>query len=214
MIDSGWTGSRYVNGDAWPQDFIESCSGTYGNGGVDNIAADSQNLAVFAGHGNVGLLAFSHKRDNVCSVDFSSDMRLGSMSGATAAVAMYLSCDALQVSSLPNEANWQWVRQQLGWTNTIGIGDDEPAWVFNATSQQCYPFFGCFAAYTNADAWLAVMDEGGRHPIAVSYATGETSCWYLHDTAKLKDNLFNYPRGSGPSCGAGQPGFYYCYETV
>jgi hypothetical protein len=203
MISDGWTGERWVNGDAWPQDFLESCSSTYGTGGLDGSYSDTKSLAVFAGHGNVGRLAYGYKHDNRCTVDFSSNMRLGSMGGDTAAVGMWLICDALQVASLPSEANFQWLRQQLGWTNTIAIGDNEPRDFFNLTSAQ-----------TNADAWLSTMDGGGRHPIVVSYAANQSDCWTVHDNAKLKDNVYTSERSGSPACGQGQPAFWYCYETI
>jgi hypothetical protein len=151
------------------------------------------------------------------NVDFSSTMRLGSMAGEVAAVAMWLSCDALQVASLPNEANFQWLRQQLGWTNTIGIGNDDAYDFYIATgghgvfNQQCL----CIEwvnAQTNADAWLTNMDGDGRDPIAVSYGTNSSNCWSIHDSAKLADDVYNTARPGYPTCGQGQPAFYYCYE--
>src|SRR4051794_7537075 len=39
---TGWSGSRFVNALAWPQDFIESCSSSFGAGGLDDIFADSR----------------------------------------------------------------------------------------------------------------------------------------------------------------------------
>ncbi len=212
MWSFGWAGDRWVNTDAWPQDFVESCSGTYGSAGDDDVTSDTKSLAVFAGHGNIGLLAYGHKHASRCNVDFSANMRLGSMGGDTAAVGMWLICDALEESSLPSEANSQWLRQQLGWTNLIGIGDDEPEDFFLDTwTMTVTPFL---PGKANSDAWLSRMDGGGRHPMVVSYGSTESGCWNVHDGARLGDNVFTTERPSSPACQQGLPAFYYCYETI
>jgi len=221
MSAAGWTGERWMNANAWPQDFMESCSTTYGSDGSDNLYADTKSVAVYAGHGNVGLLAYGYKHSNRCTVDFSSNMRLGSMGGDIAAVAIWLVCDALQVASLPAEANYQWTRQQLGWTNTIAIDNWEPSVFFDLTGTHLEGI-GVFPPVplvlvpgaTNADAWLAVMGDDGRHPIAVSYGSSSSGCWTIHDNAKLKDDTYTSARPGSPTCGQGQPAFWYCYETI
>lgn len=217
LQDSNWTGSRFVNPNAWPQDFIESCSTSFGSGGLDSSAADNGTLAVFAGHGGPGIINFGYPRSGRCNVDFSSNMRLGSMSGNDAGYAMYLQCDGLTVASLPNEANFQWLRQQLGWTNTIPIDDDEPYDFFLATGGHAVFDIGCWClvwvpGQSNADAWLTTMDGGGRDPIVVSYGTSSSNCWDVHDDAQLKDAVLLSSRSGAPSCSQSQPAFWYCYE--
>jgi hypothetical protein len=202
LDSSSWTGARWVNGSAWPSDFIESCSATYGVGG-DGAQADTKSLAVFAGHGSTGLLSFGHKKNNVCNVDFSANMRLGSMAGATAAVGMWLGCDALKITSLGTEAHHQWMRQQLGWNNTIAIGDNEPRDFFNATDVK-----------TNARAWLDQMDGSGREPVVYTQGTTSDGCWSVHNSASLKNNVYTSARGGGPSCGGPMPASWYCWEWI
>lgn len=222
MVTSGWTGERWVNGDAWPQDFIESCSSTYGPG-ADDLYADSKSVAVFAGHGNVGLLGYGYKNAGLCTVDFKPNMRLGSMGGDTAAIAMYLGCDALLASSLSHAANYQWLRQQLGWQNTIAIDSTEVGTFFDRTGTVLLnvppttipPLPPTVSpGDSNADAWLSIMGIGSRQSIVVSYGTDSSSCWTVHDGARLKDNTYTSERPSNPSCGHSQPSFYYCYETL
>jgi hypothetical protein len=35
LDNAGWSGQRWVNADAWPQDFQEACSSDYEPGGLD-----------------------------------------------------------------------------------------------------------------------------------------------------------------------------------
>jgi hypothetical protein len=124
---AGWTGSRWVNEDAWPQDFVESCSASYGPGGLDEDYADNVTLSVFRGHGSAGFLGFGYPHDSWCGVTMRVHMRLGSMDGRHAAVAVYLSCRTMKVSKLPNGPNYNWLRQQFGFNNDIGLAANEPA---------------------------------------------------------------------------------------
>src|SRR5882757_7363484 len=41
----GWTGTRWSNANAWPEDFIERDLG-----GIDHVAGDASTLSVYAGH--------------------------------------------------------------------------------------------------------------------------------------------------------------------
>lgn len=205
----GWTGSRFTEFSAWPQDFWESCSSAYGTNGDDSLYGDAHTLSVFAGHGNAHLLAFSSTGNGgtfngsaTCNVNMTSNMRLGEMSGAQAAFGMWLVCSALQSSELGSNM-WQSLRQQAGWQNSISIGDNEPRDFYNATNSK-----------TNANAWLDQMSSGGRNAILATFSgISVDDCWSVHNTAKLKGNIFNSPRNNGTSCGGGQPRYYYCYQA-
>ena len=136
-----------------------------------------------------------------CVVNMTNNMRLGTMSGASATFGMWLVCDAVQSSELGSNM-WQSLRQQAGWQNTISIGDNEPRDFYNATS-----------AKTNVNAWLDQMSSGGRDAILATFSSVSVNdCWNVHNAAKLKGNVFNTPRNNGASCGGGQPGYFFCYS--
>lgn len=206
---SGWTGSRFTEFSAWPQDFWESCSTTYGTSGVDSFYADAHTLAVYAGHGSAHRVYFSSTGNGGtyggaprCFIDMTQNMRLGNMAGASAAFGMWLACEVIQSSEL-GSAMWQSLRQQASWQNSIAIGDDEPRDFFNATS-----------AKNNVNAWLDQMSSGGRDAILATFSSiSGTDCWNVHNAAKLKGNVWNTPRNNGAACGGGQPLYYYCYSS-
>lgn len=203
LNSAGWTGSRFTNSSAFPQDFWEACSSTYGTGGLDSSYGDSKLLSVFAGHGSAHTIYFGYPHNGQCNVNFTNNMRLGEMSGASAAFGMWLACDVIQSSEL-GSAMYQRLRQQASWQNTISIGDNEPRDFFNATSTK-----------TNADAWIDQMSTGGRDAIISTFSsTSAANCWAVHDAAKLKGNVYNSTLGGGPSCGGAQTLYYYCFEHL
>ena len=216
LNNAGWTGQRWVNADAWPTDFREACHPGYGEpDGQDDEYADTKSLAVFAGHGAPNRISYGYSHEGNCDTYFGSEMRLGSMAGAVAAHAIWLNCDALRISGLASGPNWQWLWQQFGFRNTIGIDSDQPSAFFAMTGQRNGGKFGTLPAATNAQAWLVVMDDDGRQPIAVSYGSNSSGCWAVHDGHKLKEDVGNFPRQNvipGPSCLEEQPAFHYCYE--
>ncbi len=197
MNNHGWTGSRFTDASSWPTDFTEACSSKYGQGG-DSTYADNNWLAVFAGHGLQGLLAWGFPHDNMCTLDFAANIRLGQMAGARANFGMYLACDVLAPSSLVTEGNNEWLLQQFSFAGTIGIDDDDMAEFFDDT-----------AGNTNADAWLNDMPTSA---IVVSYDDySENNCWLVNNSADLV-NGWGGQRGGPPACGAGLNGYWYCYE--
>jgi hypothetical protein len=211
---NGWTGSRFVNSAAWPQDFIESCSSSFGTGGLDQFFADSATLSVYAGHGNRGLLQFGFRRNNTCFVDFSANMRLGSMAGAHSVFAMWVTSCTLNTDSLVAEANFQWERQQFGYHNSPSVKDDQPRSFYNRT-----------LASNNKNAWLNEMEDkpgwftGDNSPIVVTYGSTQPECASFHNNslglrALIRTGQINDPgirRGGGPTCQQGQPFFWFCW---
>src|ERR1700738_1337337 len=83
MRGDGWTGSRYVNAPAWPQDYRDK---SVDNNGVDHRYGDAASVAVFAGHGAAGFITF-RPRLQTCTASAGSNMALGfgSTGGAAAA---------------------------------------------------------------------------------------------------------------------------------
>ena len=130
MRGDGWTGSRYVNELAWPQDYRDK---SLDSNGLDDVYGDAASVTVFAGHGNAGFLTF-RPRNGTCTASAGANMALGNGStGGAAIVGIWQSCDMF-ATGLLDEANSLYrrmnIRQSLGWLNTIGIGDDEPREVF------------------------------------------------------------------------------------
>lgn len=198
-----WSGSRFVNGSAWPQDFWEACSSVYGSGGLDSYYGDTGILSVYAGHGSPHTVYFGYAHNSACYTDFSANSRLGEMSGGGAAFGMWLACEVIQSSELGSNM-YQRLRQQASWQNSIGIGDDEPRDFYNATNTK-----------TNADAWLDQMSSGGRDAIISTFSSWSVDdCWAVHDSAQLRNDVYNSTMGGGPSCEGGQTYYYYCYEHL
>jgi hypothetical protein len=209
--DSWWSGSRYVNVQAWPHDLVEACSSGIFGAGLDSTYGDTRELTVYAGHGNSGALQWGYKRNGMCAVDFASSgnvgavgvMRLGQMSGATTVAAMWLTSCTLKRDRLASKANFQWVRQQFGYHNSPSIGDDTPS-----------EFYIGVWPTSNKDSWLDHMEDkpglwtGDNSPIVVSYGETAAEATSTHNGACLKRQIL-FHRTGGPSCGKGPPLFFF-----
>jgi len=196
MRADGWTGSRFVNELAWPQDYRDV---TLDTNGLDSRYGDAATLTVFAGHGNAGLLTF-RPRLGVCTADAGVNMALGfGSTGGTAAIGIWLSCDMFNTGLL-DESNSNYrrmnIRQSLGWLNTIGIGDDEPRDFYNATRST-----------SNKDAWLRQMQGDGRQPIVLTATTASSAstCWFFHGRESLGQGVVDHLDGNWA---------YRCWEWI
>lgn len=196
MRADGWTGARYVNDLAWPQDYRDKALDT---NGLDAVYGDAASVTVFAGHGNAGLLTF-RPRLGVCTAKAGSNMALGfGSTGGAAAIGIWLSCDMLN-SGLLDESSSNYrrmnIRQSLGWLNTIGIGDDEPRYFYNATRST-----------SNKDAWLRQMQGDGRQPIVLTATTanGASTCWFFHSRESLGQGAVDHLDGNWA---------YRCWEWI
>lgn len=204
LTGAGWTGSRWVNSNSWPQDFMESCGDPmYGSGGGDNGEADSKTLAVFSGHGNKGVLAYGTIHGGVCAISLGTNIRLGSMGGAQNVTSIYATCCTLAADSLGAQANNEWNRQQLGFHDTSEIGNGDVGNFFNGS-----------ATGSNKNAWFNHLEDrpgwftGDNSPMVWSAGANSTEAASVENTASLRQQIFQTPRGSGPICGAGQPAFW------
>ncbi|HEX4406958.1 MAG TPA: hypothetical protein VH560_19100 [Polyangia bacterium] len=199
-----WSGERWVNGDAWPQDFMEECSSNFGPNGFDQYEADNANFSVFSGHGNTGLIAWGTPHDGVCAMTLAGGVRLGSMSGAMSATSVYASCCTLNANSLTSQANFEWTRQQLGFHDTCEIGDTDVSDFFDNTYET-----------SNKNAWFNHLEDrpgwftGDNSPVVWSAGVNSTEAGNVENTASLRQQIYVTPRGSGPSCNQGQPAFWY-----
>jgi hypothetical protein len=213
LINLGWAGQRWTEGDAWPQDWREACSSSFGAGGLDSTWADTKLLAIYAGHGRVGggNLNFGFAHDGECDNWLGNNSRLGAMSGAGAAYAAYLTSCTLKTTTLVSHANFQWVHQNLGFHNSPSIhGSAATAW------------FQCTSTNSNTDCWLSAMepDQNGdddNSPIVVSYGVNADEAAEKRDYARLKGQYpssWMVPRGGGPACGAAPPVFWYNWIRI
>lgn len=196
MRGDGWTGSRFVNNLAWPQDYHDR---SLEANGLDHMYGDAASVTVFAGHGNAGLLTF-RPRLGSCTASAGTDMALGfGSTGASAAVGIWLSCDML-ASGLLDEASSSYrqmnIRQSLGWLNSISIGDDEARDFYNATR-----------SISNKDAWLRQMQGDGRQPIVLTATTASdaSTCWFFHGREALGQGVIDHLGGNWG---------YRCWEWI
>ena len=217
MFDaSGFTGRRFANSSAWPQDLMESCSSKYGFRGLDSTYSDTADFVVVAGHGNTGFLAWGYKREDLCTVDLgkSSDLssrgeaRLGQMDGARASVGMWLTCCTLKKESLSAHANFQWLKQQLGFH-----GESDFNW------HQPVEFIQNNAFESNKQSWLDSMEDrpgwftGSNSAIVVSYGKTSAEATDYHNNLATMRNVA-FPRSGGPACTKGPPSFKYVYTLL
>lgn len=196
LADDGWTGSRFVNAGAWPQDFYEA---TFPNlGGLDSSFGDTKLLSVYAGHGNRGLLQFGFPRNNRCLVRLNTETRLGTAAGDQAAYAMYVTSCTINTDSLALHFNNQ-IRQSFGYHNSPSVKDNQPRDFFEATSN-----------LRNTRAWLEEMEDrpgwftGDNSPIALTFGLDQNHCFSVQSNAKMRAGLF---LSTAP-----EPHTWFCFE--
>lgn len=196
MLADGWSGARYVNADAWPQDYHDKLLDA---GGLDEFYGDASSLTLFAGHGGAGLLTF-RPRDSVCTSQAGTNMALGhGSSGAQSAIGIWLSCEMLN-SGLLDEPTSAYrsmnLRQSLGWINSIAIGDHEARDFYNSSK-----------SLPNKDAWLRQMQGSGRQPMVLSATTASdaSTCWFYHGRESLGQRVVDSLSGNWG---------YRCWEWI
>ncbi len=194
LNSNGWSGQRWTNPNAWPQDYYESTMAALS--GVDNLYGDNALLTVYAGHGNRALLQFGFMRNSRCLVNLETQVRLGLQGGARAVYAVYVTSCTLNLDSLSRNFNHE-IRQQFGYHNSPSVKDDQPRDFFDATSGK-----------TNARAWIDEMEDrpgwftGDNSPITLTHGLDASHCQWVRDTAKLRANVLNYapPKPWGYFC--------------
>jgi hypothetical protein len=180
MRADGWSGNRFVNASAWPQDYRDK---SLDAGGLDDAYGDANSLTLFAGHGGSGLLTF-RPRNGVCTASAGNDMALGNGStGGLGTIGIWLSCEMLAGGLLDEgDAGYRRMnlRQSMGWTNSIAIGDDEARDFYNSSK-----------TLPNKDAWIRQMQSGGRKPMVLSAttATDAATCWAFHGSQSLGQHV-------------------------
>lgn len=197
MRSDGWTGSRYVNASAWPQDFRDLALDS--TNGLDHYYGDASTLSVFAGHGGPGLLTF-RPRNGICTTSAGTNMAFGyGSTGGNTAVGIWLSCEMLGTGLLDESTSAYRrmnIRQSLGWINSIGIGDNEARDFYTATR-----------TISNKDAWLNEMQGNGRKPIVLTATTSSSAstCWFFHERESLGKKVVDHLNGNWA---------YRCWEWI
>lgn len=196
MNADGWSGSRYVNASAWPQDFRDKA---FDAGGLDDSYGDARSVTLFAGHGGAGLLTF-RPRNGTCTAQSAANMWLGwGSTGGQGTVGIWLSCEMMSSGLL--DESWSAyrdmnLRQSLGWINSIAIGDDEARDFYNSSK-----------SLANKDAWLRQMQGNGRQPLALTAttATDASTCWFYHGRESLGEHVVDTLSGNWG---------YRCWEWI
>lgn len=196
MRDDGWTGARYTNSLAWPQDYRDQALDA---AGLDHFYGDAASVTVFAGHGNAGLLTF-RPRNGVCTANAGVNMALGPGStGGQSVIGVWLSSFMFNTGLL--DEPWSTyqrmnLRQSLGWINSPWIGDHEPRDFYNSSR-----------TISNKDAWLRQMQGGGRQPLVLSATTASdaATCWLFHGRQALGQRVVDPLPGNW---------VYRCWEWI
>ena len=184
-LDSdGWSGTRWTNANAWPEDYIEQ-----NLGGIDHLTSDAKSLAVYAGHGNRGLIQFGFQRNGRCTVDTDDDMRLGTQGGNDASFMMYVTSCTIHTDSLSKHFDQQ-IRQSFGYHNSPSVKDNQPREFYKDTDNA-----------DNVVAWREEMEDrpgwftGDNSPITLTFGTDSSHCQTVKNTARLRDRdlLTNAP---------------------
>lgn len=177
LLGDGWTGQRFTNVNAFPQDFFEQTFA--GLNGIDGTFGDSKTLAAYAGHGGRARLQFGFMRQNRCLVTLDTQARLGTGAGDDAAYAMYVTSCTVNLDSLSRHFNNQ-VRQVFGYHNSPSVKDDQPRDFYEETDD-----------LDNAHAWVEEMEDrpgwftGDNSPIVLTFGTSASHCASVRDSAKL-----------------------------
>lgn len=181
LVDEGWTGFRFTNSLAFPQDFIEQTFA--GQSGLDGGFGDANTLTVYAGHGNRALLQFGFQRLGRCTLTLDGNARLGTLAGDDAAYAMWVTSCTVNTDSLARHFD-QAIRQTFGYHNSPPVKDDQPRDFFEETDD-----------IDNAHAWIEEMEDrpgwftGDNSPITLTFGVDANHCQFVRDTARLFDRI-------------------------
>lgn len=193
LNNDGWTGTRWTNVNAWPEDYIEQ-----NFGGIDHVTSDSRTLAVYAGHGNRALIQFGFQRNGICTVSMDASARLGAQGGNDASYMMYVTSCTINLDSLSRHFD-QEIRQSFGYHNSPSVKDNQPREFYKETD-----------SVDNYVAWREEMEDrpgwftGDNSPITLTFGLDSAHCNTVRNGARLRDE--NY-LSNAPT-----PDTWYCYN--
>lgn len=178
LNSDGWTGTRWTNVNAWPEDFIERDFG-----GIDDQAGDNALFSIYAGHGNRALLQWGFRRNGRCTITLDGNARQGRQGGDRAAYMMYVTSCTINTDSIARHFD-QEVRQSFGYHNSPPVKDNQPRDFFEATN-----------SLRNSRAWIEEMEDrpgwftGDNSPIALTFGLDSSHCGWVQDTARLRGGV-------------------------
>ncbi len=173
----GWTGQYWSKDNAWPIDLID-CT----KGGDDCHQADTANLAVFNGHGNVDDLAFSHSAWGVCDAGVwdpmgaTSNIAIGLPSGVgKASMMIAATCCYMRIDTVSAIATF-------GGTQILGFGG-----VSSFDSGMVGNFFSS-SFVNNSRAWVTQMEDKPGWFTGDNTTVAVTRGWNMTDANNNKNN--------------------------
>lgn len=212
LDDAGWEGLRFVGANSWAEDFQDPSTNPLG---LDGVYGDTARLAMYAGHGNVGLLQWGTPSGNgTCQMSIPQNARLGTLAGNRTAAMMFMTSCTLRTDALAQTLIANASRQFFGYHNSPYIGYDEPRKVFKRTAD----------GQSTTNAWLDEMEQnadvGKNSPVVVTFGTSPQDAYSHHQSTNLAsgeglitnvgepaDNfIFTwYNNGCTPGCGNCNP---------
>ena len=190
LDDEHWEGLRFVDGNTWAEDFQDPNTNPLG---LDWVYGDASRLAIYAGHGNVGLLQWGTPSGNgACQMSIPLNARLGTLAGNRAAAVMFMTSCTLRTDALAQTLVANASRQFFGYHNSPYIGYDEPRKVFKRTQD----------GQSTRDAWLDEMEQnadvGKNSPVVVTFGKSAQDALESHGSTNLAS-------GEGLSTNVGEP---------
>lgn len=196
---AGWTGLRFVDDDAWPEDFWET---TLFPSGVDDAFGDAHRLAIYAGHGGPGVLQWGRPSDDgQCFANIPMHLRLGQFAGDAAAAVMLMTSCTLRTDIVWPNFKLNAARQFFGYHNSPYIGGGEPRRVFKRTQD----------GQSTKDAWLDEMEQnaalGKNSPVVLTAGVSGMEAMQAHGATNLAS-------GAGFIDDVGEPADAFFFEWL
>jgi len=185
LEDDGWTGTYVLNGETTRRDFADS---TVLAGGRDHLAADTVDLAIYAGHGNVNSMQWGNPdAANQCSLPLSNFMRLGLANGNLARLVVSVTSCTLNVPTLQNNIGASAAGQYLGWHNSPSVGD----FVIRDFYDTTQVMIENGKPLTNRLSWMAVGQVkpglGGNSPVIFTEQGDDEDVGARHFGARVSE---------------------------
>lgn len=133
----------YYNQNAWASDFVD-CNYSSGE---DCYYTDTNNVAIYDGHGNTRTLWFSCYHNGYCGVNGASYTELGRYTSATTALFISTACCYMHLSVPDNFTDHGGLNQQLGFGGEASMDTGMMDNYYNASNG------------TNWYGWISEMED-------------------------------------------------------
>jgi len=223
LQNKGWQGNRYVNANVWPQDITESCSSDYGVHGIDSAYGDAFDLLVVSGHGNTGMIGYGNVHNSMCTVEFAQypgTPRHKASRGSAKCRAAEPACHVahllhLRKDKLASRANYQWVKQQIGFHGESAFDNDMIGFLRvalgPARSRRLHLERRVLAHHDGGRAWLVHGRQLTHRRLVRQHLGGSEQQPRQHDNGRLGHEIAT---SGAPACSSGLPRFYYTYTVI